>query len=108
MLLEDSLLLQDGQAVGQLFELGAVLSTAFGAPSVHGRAEIARAAHHLWSNGRTYVADARHVLQARDTALVLGKQATSVVRRDEAGTWHFAICSLREDMSRPKWRARSR
>ena len=73
-MLEDAFVLGDREAAITLFEEGAV---------VEGE---------LW--GRRYVADPRHVLQARDTALVVSDDHISVVRRGSDGAWRYAISLL--------------
>ena len=56
--------------------------------------EIAGHAAALWASDHTYLADPRHVVQARDTALVVSGGGISVVRRGSDGAWRYAISLL--------------
>jgi Domain of unknown function (DUF4440) len=94
-LLEDAFVLRDGAALAPLFEAGAVLAPGDGPRATRGRAAIAREAAALWARDRTYVAAPRRVLQARDTALVVGRWGIHVVRRGRDGAWRYAISLLR-------------
>lgn len=68
-LLEDAFITDDRRALDDLFEPGAVLI------------------------GSAHVAGRSNVLQARDTALLVGERSISVaLRRD--GRWRFAIALL--------------
>ena len=91
-LLEDAFLLQDRDILASLFVPGAILWTD-DAPAARGDEIVARCAD-LWDQRRSYVADARCILQARDTALVLSATATHVLRRSDDGAWRIAICLL--------------
>ena len=100
-LLEDAFVTRDPAAVAGLFERGAVLVAGDGrpggreGPAARGPAAIARLAAALWARDRTYVADPRRVLQARDTALVVaGRGSLTVVRRGSDGAWRYAIALL--------------
>ena len=68
-LLEDAFLLCDNLALVQLFEPTAVLVAGGGLDDARGHREIARVAAQLWDARRTYLADPRRVLQARDAAI---------------------------------------
>ena len=103
-LFEDVFVLRDHATLAQLFEAGAVLVAGGGLPEVRGRDDIIRTATKMWERERTYIADPRRVLQARDTALVLGERATNVVRRGKDGSWRYAITLLEV----PKTPARER
>lgn len=95
-LLEDAFVIRDREALTELFENGAVLVSS----DVHearGEEEIARFARALWDRGRTYVADPRRVLQARDTALVVADRGINVARRGSDGAWRYAIAFLSFD-----------
>ena len=59
-----------------------------------GGVEIGRFARTLWEADRTYVAEPCQVIQARGTALVLGRGGVSVVRRGRDGEWRYAIALL--------------
>jgi hypothetical protein len=93
-LLEDAFVLHDPQALAQLFEPGAMLVVGGGLPEARGRRQIARVAAQLWDAERSYLADPRRVLQARDTALVVSGRAINVVRRTDNGSWRYAISLL--------------
>ena len=95
-LLEDALVLRDGEALAGLFEEGAVLLAGQERPARGGEA-IARLALTTWDGDRTYVADPRGVTQARDIALVLAQGGVNVVRRGSDGTWRYAIALLYVD-----------
>lgn len=94
LLLEDAFVLHDHEALTRMFEPRAVLRTGAAAWPARGIDEIGRATQNLWDRDRTYLADPRRILQAHNTALVLSQQATNVLRRDDSGTWRFAICCL--------------
>jgi hypothetical protein len=89
-LLEDSLVIGDGDALAALFEEGAAL-VASHEPPARGRASIARVALGIWGGAHPYVADPRHVVQARDVALVVGARGINVARRGGDGAWRYAI-----------------
>jgi hypothetical protein len=88
-LLEDAFLRRDASAVADLFEHAGVLVTDRPA---HGRSQIGRAVGSVCG----YLAEPRQVLQAGDTALLLGAGAVNVARRGCDGAWRFAICVLDE------------
>ena len=91
--------MRDREALTRLFENGAVLGA--GVREARGQEEIARFAAALWDHDRTYVADPRRVLQARNTALVLSEQGLNVARRGRDGDWRYAIALLSfEDIGR--------
>ncbi len=56
----------------------------------------------MWERDRTYLADPRRVLQARDTALVVAARAINVLRRGDDGTWRYAITLLDIDDTTPQ------
>ncbi len=89
-------MLHDAAAVEALFDVGAVLIAQDGSREAHGRMDIARAVADIWAGERTYLADARQVVQARDTALVVGDGAIHVVRRGGDRSWRYAISLLTE------------
>jgi hypothetical protein len=93
-LLEDAFVLHDPQALTRLFQPGATLVVSGGLPEARGRRQIARVAAQLWDAERSYLADPRRVLQARDTALVVSGRAINVVRRTDNGSWRYAISLL--------------
>ena len=83
--------MRDHDAVRGLFEDGGVLVARRG--EARGSEAIAHAAAGLWGHGYTYLAEPRLVVQARDTALVVGASGISVLRRGD-GVWRFAISVL--------------
>lgn len=93
-LLEDAFVLRDGTVLGRLFDDGALFADSRGGPVARGGEEIGRAVGELWATGGTYLAGPRRVLQARDTALVLGGGAIHVARRGADGAWRAAIALL--------------
>ncbi len=95
-LLEDALVLRDGETLATLFETGAVLVAGEERPA-RGGETIARLALATWAGDRTYVADPRQVTQARDLALILADGAINVARRDDDGAWRYAIVLLAVD-----------
>jgi hypothetical protein len=96
-LLEDAFVVRNGDALAELFEDGAVLVTDDGTREARGGQEIARLASELWQRNRTYLADPRRVLQARNTALIITKRGVNVVRRGSDGAWRYAIAVLSDD-----------
>jgi hypothetical protein len=96
MLLEDAFVIRDREALTQLFESGGVLVTS-DVEEARGEQEIGRFATALWNGDRTYVADPRRVLQARDTALVVADGGINVARRARDGAWRYAIALLSLD-----------
>lgn len=90
-------MLRDPRALASLFEAQALVAVGGGRGRVSGSEDIASIASALWSRDFTYVADPRRVVQARDIALVLATQATSVVRRGADGAWRYAISLLAVD-----------
>jgi hypothetical protein len=94
-LLEDAFVIRDREALAELFEYGAVLGD--GSREARGEYEIGRLAGDIWESDRTYLAEPRRVVQARDTALILAKQGLNVVRRGSNGGWRYAIALLSRD-----------
>ena len=93
-LLEDALLLRDADAVSELFEDGGVLVTCETWQRVQARENLLQVATLLCQSRSGYLADPRRVLQAGDTALLLGDGVINVARRSKDGTWRFAISML--------------
>ena len=91
-LLEDAFVVRDRGALARLFEDGAVLMD--GSREARGGEQIARFAMAMWERNRTYLANPRQILQARDTALVVADRGINVVRRDSDGSWRYAISLL--------------
>ncbi len=74
-LLEDADVLRDRRALAALFEDGAVLAAGDGPREARGPQQIAELVTALWEQDRTYLAEPRRVIRARDTALVLADRA---------------------------------
>ena len=100
-LLEDSLIVGDAEALASLFEAGATL-VAGNAQPARGREAIARVALAVWGGDLPYVADLRHVVVARDVALILTGQGIHVARRAPDGAWRYTIVLQR--VGGPQWR----
>jgi hypothetical protein len=96
---EDAFVVRDREALRLLFEDGAVLAAGDRLHEARGSDQIARLAAAIWERERTYLADPRRVLQARDTALVLGERSANVVRRGRDGAWRYAISYLFPDQA---------
>jgi hypothetical protein len=90
VLLEDTLLLRDEEALAALFEDGAVLF-AGNERAARGGEAIAGLALATWEGSRSYVAEPQAVVQARDIALIVGERGINVLRRDRDGIWRYAI-----------------
>lgn len=93
-LFEDAFVVRDPDALGALFEEGALLVAADGRQEARGTREIAQSATAIWESDRTYVADPSRVLQSRNTALVVAAGAINVMRRGDDGVWRYAIAVL--------------
>ena len=89
-LLEDALVVGDSDMLAGLFESGATLVMG-GAKPVRGGEAIARAAFAAQNGIGVYVADPRHVLLARNCALVVTDQGVNVMHRGADGAWRYAI-----------------
>ncbi|MEA2306524.1 MAG: hypothetical protein QOH43_3804, partial [Solirubrobacteraceae bacterium] len=96
-LFEDAFVTRDREALARLFEDGAVLLAGYEGHEARGGQQVARLAAAMWAVDRTYVADPRRVIQARDTALVVTERGINVVRRGSDGCWRFAISLLPPD-----------
>ena len=92
-MLEDAFVMRDHEALAELFDEAAVLDVGAGREA-RGGAEIRRLATALWLTRRTYVAQPRRVVQARDTVLVVAERAINVARRGGDGAWRYAISLL--------------
>ena len=92
-LFEDALVMRDREALADLFEAGAVLLAGDGLPTRGGN-EIARLSLAILDGERAYVADPRHVIQARDLALIVAEQGVNVARRGCDGEWRYVIVRL--------------
>jgi hypothetical protein len=91
---------RDPRALAQLFDDGGVLVAARVGIEARGGAQIARLARTMWDRDVSYFAGSAHVLQARDTALVLGAPSVNVVRRGRDGSWRYAISLLQRQDNR--------
>lgn len=96
-LFEDAFVVGHPEAFVGLFEEGALLADGDAVEERGGEA-IARLLGGMRERGITYVADPTRVLQARDTALVIGSRGINVVRRSAEG-WRYAISLL--DLTSP-------
>ena len=92
-LLEDAFLQRDRTALEDLFDDGAVLMNVDGVPT-NGREAIGRTLTESWDRQCTYVARTRHVLQVRDTALVVADAGIHVLHRGGDGAWRASISLL--------------
>jgi mannose-6-phosphate isomerase-like protein (cupin superfamily) len=90
-LLEDAVVLRDRDAITELYEPGAVLLAEGTTHSVRGPARIAGFLRTMWQQERTYLSRTHEVVQADDTALVVGDSGTSVARKGGDGRWRFVI-----------------
>jgi hypothetical protein len=101
-LLEDAFVIRDSEALAQLFEDGAVLIAGKQPREARGGDEIVRFATAMWDRDRTYFADPRQIVQARDTALVVAERSINVARRGSDGAWRYAIALLSPAVSTMK------
>lgn len=97
MLLEDAFVVRDRDALATLFEAEAVLVADEGAHEARGGADIARLGTAMWNGDRTYFAEPRRVLQARDTGLVVADRSINVVRRGRDRRWRYLISLMSFD-----------
>ena len=93
-LFEDAFVTRDAAALQAMFADGGVLLAGSDECEARGAAAIGRRATALWAHDGTYVAAPHRVVQARDTALVLGHQSINVLRRGAGGDWRYAIALL--------------
>ena len=101
ILLEDTFVLRDGEAIAELFEDSAVL-VADGTREARGGPEIEHLVTEMWRRNRTYLAEPRRIVQAGNTALIVGERGANVVRRGTDGTWRYAIALLSQDHLPPR------
>jgi ketosteroid isomerase-like protein len=101
-LLEDAFVTRDAEALSGMFAENAVLMIGEGPGAARSAKEIGRLATALWEGDRTYVAEPRRVVQARDTALVLAERAINVVHRGSDGAWRYTIALLSLDPTSTK------
>lgn len=93
-LLEDGFLIGEGAPLAGLFEAGATIAIDGDSPGARGSEQIVRLADELCANGYGYFAGPRRVLQATDTALVVGEHAINVMRRGADRRWRYSISLL--------------
>lgn len=93
-LYEDAFVVRDPRALAAVFDDGGVLVATPVGIEARGGAEISRLARTVWERDVPYFAAPSQVLQARDTALVLGAPSINVVRRGSDGRWRYAISLL--------------
>jgi hypothetical protein len=96
-LLEDSLLIGAAPPLAGLFETGATIAIDGASREARGSEQIARFADELCVQGYGYLAGRRRVLQAGDTALVVGEHAVNVMRRGADRKWRYSISLLSHD-----------
>lgn len=90
MLLEDTLVLENVEALAELFEEGALMAVGAG-HEVRGAEDICRFAGAIWAQENTYVADLGGVTQAGDLALIVTSRGVNVARRGIDGSWRYVI-----------------
>ena len=93
-LMEDAIVLQDGQALSRLFEPGGLLVLDSGPGEVRGQKEIARAVNMVSDLTGTYVSGPRRLYQSRDLVLLVGDGVINVARRSRDRSWRIAISLL--------------
>ena len=91
----------DADGVFDLFQEGAVLVAGVEPREARGVQPIRRLVEVLLDGNQTYVAETSRVVQARDTALVLGEAGLNVVRRGGDGAWRYAIALLPSQKATP-------
>ncbi len=87
---EDALVMGDMDALTGMYEPRVALVFASGERSI-GAVESARRALTMWQGDFVYIADPLAVIQTRDLALIVSRDRISVVRRNRAGGWKYAI-----------------
>ncbi|HLM32728.1 MAG TPA: nuclear transport factor 2 family protein [Gaiellaceae bacterium] len=100
-LLEDAFVTGDAEGVFDMFQEGAVLVAGVEPREARGVHAIRRLVEVLLDRNETYVAEPSRVVQARDTALVLGEAGLNVVRRGGGGAWQYAIALLSSHQAAP-------
>jgi hypothetical protein len=93
-LLEDGLVIGEGAPLVELFETDATVAIDGEPRQARGSEQIARLADELCAQRCGYLAGPRRVLQAADTALVIGEQAINVMRRGADRRWRYSISLL--------------
>lgn len=103
-LLEDAFLTRDAEARYQgCLRRARCWPSARDGTRPGGSQEIGRLATALFEGGRTYVAEPRRVVQARETALVLADRAINVAGRGRDGAWRYTIALLCLDPAPDDW-----
>ena len=77
--------MRDAEAVAELFEDGGVLVNGQTWQLMRRREDVLQVAALLCQDYHGYLADPRRVLQARDTALLIGDGVINVARRSKDG-----------------------
>lgn len=90
-LLEDTLVLENREALTQLFEEGALVAAGRGQREARGAEEISRVAGGIWTQENTYLAGLGRVMQARDLALVITPSGVNLLRKGADGFWRYVI-----------------
>lgn len=102
-LMEDALVLGDGEAVAHLFVAEGVFVAGERQSEARGHKAIARVAERIADEvAGTYGAQPRRVLLSRDIALLLGDGVINVARRGSDRTWRFVIYLLDGDPVRSR------
>jgi hypothetical protein len=96
-LLEDALILGDGDAMFGLFDETAVLVAVPEALEARGVEQIARFATALSERGYVYLSGPGRIVQSSDTTLVVGERAINVMRRRPGGSWRYVISLIKTD-----------
>jgi hypothetical protein len=98
-LLEDALVLADGEAVAHLFAADGVFVAGASQAEARGHDAITRVAERIAAPAAgSYLAQPRRILQSRDIALLLGDGVINVARRGPDRTWRFVISLLDADL----------
>jgi hypothetical protein len=90
-LMEDALLLRDGRALAQLFEVRGLFVSDYGQSQARGHDEIAQSIYSTPHLAEGYTAEPRNIFHARDLALLVGDDVINVVRRGRDRLWKVVI-----------------
>jgi hypothetical protein len=90
-MLEDAFLSWDRSVLRDLFEEGAVVLAQPERRPARGIEEVTSRVVGMWERGRTVVGGAGTILRTGDTALALGADALSVMRRGGDCRWRYSI-----------------
>ena len=97
-LLEDTLVLENAEALTHLFEERALMAAAMGAQEVRGADEISRLAGGIWTRDDTYIAGLGRVMQARELALVTTPRGVNLLRQGADGFWRYVILVVEQSI----------